>query len=95
MAVDTSVIGKSTGAYKVRVERGPVEFFASAVLDENPVYHDPEAAAAAGFTATPAPPTFSFAMQHMGAFRSSSLRTRPRVSTRCTRSWAISTPTAR
>ena len=25
MAVDTSVIGKSTGAYKVRVERGPVE----------------------------------------------------------------------
>jgi acyl dehydratase len=69
MAVDTSVIGKSTGAYKVRVERGPVEFFASAVLDENPVYHDPEAAAAAGFAATPVPPTFSFAMQHMGAFR--------------------------
>ena len=69
MAVDTSVIGKSTGAYKVRVERGPVEFFASAVLDENPVYHDPAAAAAAGFAAIPAPPTFSFAMQHMGAFR--------------------------
>ena len=67
MAVDTSVIGKSTGAYKVRVERGPVEFFASAVLDENPVYHDPAAAAAAGFAEIPAPPTFWFAMQHMGS----------------------------
>jgi len=29
MAVDTSVIGKKTGAYKVRVERGPVSNFAA------------------------------------------------------------------
>ena len=41
MAVDTSVIGKPTGAYQVRVERGPVEFFATAVKDDNPIYHDP------------------------------------------------------
>jgi acyl dehydratase len=68
MAVDTSVIGKPTGAYRVRVERGPVEFFASAVKDTNPVYHDPDAAKAAGFDSIPAPPTFSFAMQHMGRF---------------------------
>ena len=68
MAVDTSVIGKSTGAYRVRVERGPVEFFANAVKDANPIYHDPAAAKAAGFGAIPAPPTFSFAMQHMGRF---------------------------
>ena len=68
MAVDTSVIGKPTGAYKVRVERGPVSFFAGAVLDDNPIYRDPGAAKAAGFAAIPAPPTFSFAMQHMGAF---------------------------
>lgn len=66
MAVDTSIIGKPTGAYKVRVERGPVSFFASAVLDDNPTYHDPVAAKEAGFSAIPAPPTFSFAMQHMG-----------------------------
>jgi len=68
MAVDKGVIGKPTGAHKVRVERGPVSFFASAVLDDNPVYRDPAAAATAGFTAIPAPPTFSFGMQHMGAF---------------------------
>ena len=68
MAVDTSIKGKSTGAYKVRVERGPVGFFATTLKDENPVYHDPEAAKGAGFDAIPAPPTFSFAMQHQGRF---------------------------
>ncbi|HEY8216107.1 MAG TPA: MaoC family dehydratase N-terminal domain-containing protein [Acidimicrobiia bacterium] len=66
MAVDTSVIGKRTGANRVRIERGPVGFFASAVLDDNPVYRDVEAASGAGFDAIPAPPTFSFAMRHMG-----------------------------
>ena len=68
MAVDTSVIGKPTGAHKVRIERGPVSFFAKAVLDDNPVYRDPKAATDAGFDGIPAPPTFTFAMQHMGAF---------------------------
>jgi len=68
MAVDTSVIGKQTGAYKVTVERGPVANFAGAVLDESPVYQTPTAAKAAGFAAIPAPPTFSFAMQHWGKF---------------------------
>jgi N-terminal half of MaoC dehydratase len=67
MAVDTSIIGKPTSARKVRVERGPVEFFASSLLDDNPVYHDAAAAAAAGFDGIPAPPTFSFVMSHMGA----------------------------
>lgn len=68
MAVDTSVIGKSTGAFKVRVERGPVGFFATAVKSDSPIYHDESAARAAGFSGIPAPPTFSFAMQHMGRF---------------------------
>src|SRR5262245_22450454 len=68
MAIDTSVIGKPTGAFKVRVERGPVSFFAKAVLDDNRVFRDPKAAADAGFDDIPAPPTFTFAMQHMGAF---------------------------
>jgi hypothetical protein len=67
MAVDTSIIGKPTGARKVRVERGPVEFFATSLKDGNPVYHDAGAAAAAGFGGIPAPPTFSFVMGHMGA----------------------------
>jgi acyl dehydratase len=68
MAVDTSVIGKATGAHKVRIERGPVSFFAKSLLDDNPVYRDPKAAKDAGFDDIPAPPTFTFAMQHMGAF---------------------------
>jgi acyl dehydratase len=66
MAVDTSIIGKPTGAYKVRVERGSVSFFAAAVLDDSPIYRDPEVAKRAGFDSIPAPPTFSFAMQHQG-----------------------------
>jgi acyl dehydratase len=68
MAVDTSVIGKPTGAHKVRLARGPVSLFAKGVLDDNPVYRDPKAAHDAGFDDIPAPPTFTFAMQHMGAF---------------------------
>jgi acyl dehydratase len=66
MAVDTSVIGKPASARRVRVERGPIEFFARALHDDNPVYHDATAAAAAGFAGIPAPPTFSFVMAHMG-----------------------------
>ena len=68
MAVDTSVIGKSTGVSKVTVERGPVANFARAVLDENPIYQSPDEAHAAGFDAIPAPPTFSFAIRHWGQF---------------------------
>ena len=68
MTVDTSVIGKPTGAAKVIVERGAVSYFASSVKDENPILHDAGAAEAAGFAGIPAPPTFSFAMNHMGRF---------------------------
>jgi acyl dehydratase len=68
MAVDTSVIGKPTGAWKITVERGPVSTFAAAVQDSNRVYRDRTAAKAAGFGHIPAPPTFTFAMQFWGAF---------------------------
>src|SRR5918996_1496301 len=68
MALDTSVIGKPTGAHRVVVERGPVSNFATALKDENAVYHDPGAAKAAGFADIPAPPTWSFAMQYWGRF---------------------------
>jgi acyl dehydratase len=68
MALDTSVIGASTGKSKTVVERGPVSTFARAVKDENPVYHSPAAARAAGFANIPAPPTFGFAMSYWGAF---------------------------
>jgi acyl dehydratase len=68
MTVDRSVIGKTTMAAKVTVERGPVANFARAVLDESDVYQSIETARRAGFDAIPAPPTFSFAMQHWGKF---------------------------
>ncbi len=68
MTVDTSVIGKPTGAWKVTVERGPVSGFANALQDTNPVYRDAKAARDAGFTNIPAPPTFTFAMSFWGAF---------------------------
>ena len=60
MAVDKSVIGKTTGSSRVVVERGPLSIFARSVKDENPIYHDLNAAKAAGFDDIPAPPTFAF-----------------------------------
>jgi acyl dehydratase len=68
VAVDTSVVGKPTGAYRVVIERGPVSVFAGAVKDDNPIFHDEQAARDAGFDAIPAPPTYSFVMQHHGKF---------------------------
>jgi acyl dehydratase len=68
MALDISVVGKPTGAHRVTIERGPVSNFARAIKDENPVYHDPAAAKAAGFVDIPAPPTWPFAMQYWGRF---------------------------
>ncbi len=63
------VVGRPTGAAKVRVERGPVAKFAAAVHNGSPVYADQAAAAAAGFAAIPVPPTFAFsAIQYWGAF---------------------------
>jgi N-terminal half of MaoC dehydratase len=68
MAVDTSVIGKPTGAWRVTVERGPVTQFAAALQDTNRVYRDASAARDAGFAHIPAPPTFTFALPFWGAF---------------------------
>jgi acyl dehydratase len=63
-----AIVGRSTGTVTVVVERGPVSNFATAVGDQSPVYHDPEAAQAAGFSAIPAPPTWAFVMANWGAF---------------------------
>jgi len=59
MAVDTSVIGKPTGKWRIRIERGPVANFAKAVKDDSVEYQQADA---------PAPPTFGFVMAHWGAF---------------------------
>jgi acyl dehydratase len=69
MTIDRDeVIGRPTGATTIHVERGPVQAFARAVTDENPIFHDLEAARASGFTSIPAPPTFTFAAANVGSF---------------------------
>jgi len=62
------IIGKPMSKSKVVVERSAVTNFATAVCDPSPVYRDPRAAADAGLTAIPAPPTFAFVMQSWGNF---------------------------
>jgi acyl dehydratase len=63
-----SLIGQSMGRSTVMIERGPVSFFADAVLSRSPIYRSPEAAAGAGLPAIPAPPTFPIAMESWGKF---------------------------
>jgi hypothetical protein len=62
------IIGKPTGTSKVVVERGPVSLFAAAVGSTSPIYHDLEAAQAAGFDSIPSPPTWPFVMEFSGKF---------------------------
>ena len=68
MAVDTSIIGAPTGAFRVTVERGPVQNFAAALHDENPIYRRVDAARAAGLRDIPVPPTYPFIMGFWGTF---------------------------
>ena len=69
MTVDTSVIGKPTGAWRVVLERAVLANFAKAVGDTGRVYQREDAALAAGLDAVPAPPTFTFAAPYWSAFR--------------------------
>jgi hypothetical protein len=62
-------IGAELPGAVVTIERGPVAVFAEAVQDSNPAYQSALAAAEAGFTAPPIPPTFPFAMGNFGRFR--------------------------
>jgi N-terminal half of MaoC dehydratase len=69
MTVDTSVIGKPTGAWRVVLDRAVLANFAKSVGDSSRVYQRDDAAHAAGLAAVPAPPTFTFAAPYWGAFR--------------------------
>jgi len=62
------IIGEPTGTSTVVVERGPVTFFADAVLEQSQIYKDPRAAEAAGLPGIPAPPTYSIAMESWGKY---------------------------
>jgi acyl dehydratase len=52
------------GTVTLPIEAGKVREFARAIKDDNPIYRDPEAARAAGFTAIPAPPTYTVVAAH-------------------------------
>jgi acyl dehydratase len=58
MAVKTEAIGKRYPPASFEVGAEQIERYASAVGEDNPVYHDPEAARAAGFRGQVAPPMF-------------------------------------
>src|SRR5436309_412129 len=58
MAVDTSVIGRPTGAWRVQMERSVLANFAKAVGDASDAYRG---------DVVPAPPTFTFAAPYWSA----------------------------
>jgi acyl dehydratase len=64
---DTDLIGKKLPKSTIVIERGPVARFAEAVLNTDPIYSSATAAAAAGLSAVPAPPTFTFIAGYWGA----------------------------
>jgi hypothetical protein len=80
MAVDTSVIGTRTGAFRVVLDRTVLANFAKAVGDSSPVYRRADAVSAAGLDAVPAPPTFTFAAPFWGAYRADEQPADPTIS---------------
>ena len=62
--LDPSLIGKDLDEFPLPVERSKVREFARALLDDDPIYKDANAAEEAGFEDIPAPLTFAAASMH-------------------------------
>jgi acyl dehydratase len=62
--LDTSLIGRDLDEFPLPVERCKVREFARALLDDDPVYQDADAAKDAGLEGIPAPLTFAAASMH-------------------------------
>jgi acyl dehydratase len=58
MAVKQEMIGQALTPTRFEVERGKIREFATAIGDQNPIYHRVEAALEAGYSDLPIPPTF-------------------------------------
>jgi acyl dehydratase len=65
--VDRSAIGRSFTPVHASVEPGRLRYFFNTLGERNPIYRDIEAAKAAGYTATPIPPTYLFCLEMMDA----------------------------
>ena len=59
MALKTDAVGKTYAPVNYAVGREKVREFASAVGEENPLHHDPDAAREAGYADVVAPPMFA------------------------------------
>ena len=65
--VDQSAVGREFTPVTARVEPGRLRFFLNTLGEGNPVYRDESAAHAAGYSATPVPPTYLFCLEMMDA----------------------------
>ena len=61
--VDQSAVGRPLAPVTARVEPGRLRFFFDTLGEQNPVYRNDEAARAAGYAATPVPPTYLFCLE--------------------------------
>jgi hypothetical protein len=67
VAISPTVIGRQLPPITSTIERGRLAFFAEAIGETDPIYHDVEAARAAGHPDLPALPTFVFGLRLTGA----------------------------
>ena len=65
--IDPSLIGRSLSLVTAHVEPGRLRYFRETLGETNPVYTDARAAQAAGYAATPVPPTYLFCLEMMDA----------------------------
>jgi acyl dehydratase len=61
--VDKKWIGHELAPAILPIDRRRLQFFAKAIGEHDPIYHDVSAAQAAGYPDIPAPPTFLFAAE--------------------------------
>ena len=61
--IEKHLIGWTSPASTVEVEKGRVRFFAQAIGETKPLYSDEEVARAAGYRSIPIPPTFLFCLE--------------------------------
>ena len=59
-----SLVGQQLDEWPLPIESSKVREFARALLDDDPIYTDPDAARDAGFDGIPAPLTFAAASSH-------------------------------
>lgn len=62
--IDPSIAGTDIGTVRFPVDRSKLAELARSFGDDDPVWHDPEAARAAGFTDIPLPPTTTVIADH-------------------------------